>query len=224
MRKLELELEIGFLKITEYRGVPLIEDESNRLPAAFVYGNLVITDDDRNEPFSSKWPKKYYKIRHYPKNTDYGLGEWKDIEVHPGSIGQKIYTKYYEGDVLEHPDYPGCLFEFTYNKTGWTPKVIYGTGGNMYLRDFPGDIEDYQVVGYTLQYPWYPKKKPRYRDPRGGIFLARRGNTDICYDSAFGNIGGIYEVSVGPEIRDLGAAESIEDPEITTLLVDRKLL
>jgi len=53
----------------------------------WVYGSLFITDDNKNNPLSSRLPRKRYQIVTYFAG-DWNMGGWDAVDIDPDSIGQ----------------------------------------------------------------------------------------------------------------------------------------
>jgi uncharacterized phage protein (TIGR01671 family) len=78
----------------------------SKLTNEWVYGSLVITDNNTNSPLSEVPLELKYSIVHYCAG-DWDMGGWETEEVYEDTIGQftgvmdKDNNKIYEGDVLQ---------------------------------------------------------------------------------------------------------------------------
>lgn len=217
-----------FTKTQEYRGIPVGKS------SGFVFGNLSIIDDDRNTPISSCAPKKSAIITYYDGMTDWNLGSWKEVPVRFSTIGQKIWEGIYEGDILMHPKYPGVMFEFGFWKTGWVPKVIYGSMGKTFLEQLPQDIEEYLVIPEQkiMDVSWYPQypNTQRYAEINSeDIFISNFPayedmRYDLFFESSLGEYGKLYTIDDEERIEVIGTPDKTNKKWILDKLKERRLI
>ncbi|WP_288861669.1 YopX family protein [uncultured Bacteroides sp.] len=71
----------------------------------WVFGSLLITDDNHNDPFRHTPLKKKYQIVAY-FSGDWGMGRWGIVEIEHNTVGQftgktdKNKNDIYEGDIV----------------------------------------------------------------------------------------------------------------------------
>ena len=221
MKLSKLISTIGATNFKEFRGYPI---ESKN----FIYGGLIITKEEPIDYYlaiGNPEPRRVFKISWYDSNSR------KQIitEVIPESVGQLISEspELYEGDILIHPDYENCYFEFQWSEPNhsWVPKLIYGSFGNIYLRSFSKILEDYKILGFKDNFQWYPKANPRYYNKYDyGIFMGYHDEIDIYYDSIMGDSGEVYGIKGAEKFEYRSQDKACEEiPWLKQELKNRKL-
>lgn len=220
--KLNKLISIRGTELKEFRGISVATNK-------FVYGGLITTVEERPIDYylaiGNSEPRKIFKISQYDQFTEKQF----EIEVIPESIGQLIseHPLLYEGDILIHPDYENCYFEFQWSDInhGWVPKLIYGSFGNIYLRSFPKLLEDYKISGIKEDFIWYPKALPRYYNKYDyGIFMGYHDDIDIYYDSIMGDSGNVYGIKGEEKFEYRSQDKACEEiPWLKEELKNRKL-
>ena len=106
----------------------------------WVEGNLLITDDNHNNPFRTHPITKYYQIVKYEAG-DWNMGGWTYCNIVPETIGQ--FTGMFDED----------------NKEIYEGDIVEGISDNIFSK---GDVNKYEIIwgvdhwhvkgtGFTLQ-------------------------------------------------------------------------
>lgn len=103
------------------------------------YGSLVITDDDKNDPFRTNPIKKAFHIVCYNQG-DWNMGVWDYVNVDSDSIGQftGLYDKngkeVYEGDIIGYDEDPTVRHLIFYSDN--QARFMAGLNGETNLCNF----------------------------------------------------------------------------------------
>lgn len=198
MTKLGRIITSKTLDISEFRGIPKYNSDKK---SKFVYGNLIIENEGDLED------KKVF-IDHLDAN----VGKWVRTEIKKNSIGQRLISGVYEGDLMLLPEYPDSVFEFIWSDSlvSWTPRVVYNSRNITEFTKLPQSIKKYKTIGYCFDFPWYPTEVPRFFDRLDyGVFLGYQDEADIYLDTKLLTSGGdVYGILKTRDVIHFGDIET----------------